>query len=96
MKVSRMTKCQLCKTYAKTLPGRLCGDCYWEDDKKFRYNLYFEARKQNGQGIRNDGENKHPPPQGEDRGLGVLSSERTNATLTTERNGGLPGEKPGH
>lgn len=91
-----MRHCTLCKTYAKTLPGRLCADCYWEEDRKHKYNLYLEAGKRNRQGIGNHGENKDPPPQGKDSGLGVLSSERTDSSLSPERNVGLQVEKPSH
>ena len=91
-----MKNCKLCKTHAKTLPGRLCADCYWEEDRKYKYNLYLEACKRNSQSIGNHGENKPPPPQREDSGFGVLSPERTNATLTPERNVGLQVQKACH
>ena len=91
-----MRNCKLCKTYAKTLPGRLCADCYWEEDRKYKYNLYLEAGKRNGQGVRNNRQNEHPPPQGEDGGLGVLRAERTDTSLSPERNVGLPVEKTSH
>ena len=93
---SKMTKCKRCKDYAKTLPGRLCADCFWEEDRKFKYNLYLEARKVHRQGVGNNGENKNPPPQGEDGGLGVLSPERTNATLPPEGNARLQVEERCH
>lgn len=91
-----MKNCKICKTYAKTLPGRLCADCYWEEDRKHKYTLYLEARKHKGQGIGNEGEHKDPPPQGKDSGLGVLSAERTDASLSPERNGGLQVQKACH
>ena len=93
---SKMTKCKLCKDYAKTLPGRLCADCYWEEDRKFKYNLYLEARKIHGQSIGNHCNDENPPPQGKDGGLGILSPERTNATLSTKGNARLQEKERRH